>query len=432
MRILLVLTLSAVLGFGQGQIPEQGPPPKNLTQRSDGHFTANQDPANPENFEVHVVTTGETLSGIAASVLKDARLWPQLWEENDHIVNPHWIYPNDKILIRPVTKISEATPPAPAPEPAPAEAAPPPPPPPPPPPRTPVKLNVAPAPPEPTAAPPRAMLNVPPPKNYPEVKFVDLYCSGFIRTEAVPDELKVVARYNSDNALLAGEGDYIYIAKGLEDGVRNGTTYQIVRPTKQVSRPNRLGAEGNAGMHYLEVAHIRVVLTQDDYAMARVVRSCEPVEVGDFLVPYQQLQFPTLPARRPFSPLMTPTEEALGSIITTKNALLNASSGFGSSGGVPGIGQGSLRAIEKGIAGEGEVVYLDVGKEQGAKPGDTLVVFRQVDVESDAPASERQTIRRQKVAVGEVVILKVEERASTALVTYSVDGLVQGDDVVRR
>ena len=44
-------------------------------------------------------------------------MWPQLWEQNEHIINPHWIYPDDKILIRPVTPLAEAKPPEPAPEP---------------------------------------------------------------------------------------------------------------------------------------------------------------------------------------------------------------------------------------------------------------------------------------------------------------------------
>src|SRR5687767_174548 len=122
MRTLLALFLSVGVAFGQEQqtppAPAQGAPPTNLTRRADGHVTANGDAANPENFEVHVVVAGDTLSEIAGRVLNDWRLWPQLWEQNDHIINPHWIYPNDKILIRPVTRITDATaPPPPGPEP---------------------------------------------------------------------------------------------------------------------------------------------------------------------------------------------------------------------------------------------------------------------------------------------------------------------------
>src|SRR2546422_9920726 len=117
-----MITLLAVLLFAYGAlaqtlaktVPQQGPPLKKLTQLPDGHFSANHDPANPDKFELHVVKAGETLSHIAGEALKSSRLWPQLWEQNEHIINPHWIYPNDKVLIRPVTVLSEAKPPEPA------------------------------------------------------------------------------------------------------------------------------------------------------------------------------------------------------------------------------------------------------------------------------------------------------------------------------
>src|SRR3954470_23505774 len=90
MRTLIVLMMFVSSAFGQARTaPAQGPPPKNLVQQPDGHFTANQEPANPEKFEVRIVKAGDTLSQIAGEVLKNPRLWPQLWEQNEHIVNPH-------------------------------------------------------------------------------------------------------------------------------------------------------------------------------------------------------------------------------------------------------------------------------------------------------------------------------------------------------
>src|SRR4051794_26959651 len=101
MRILTVALLVALPVFAQSpSAPVQGPPPKNLSKQPDGHISANTAPANPDKFEVHIVAPGETLSGIAGAAMKDSKLWPQLWESNEQIVNPHWIYPNDKILIR--------------------------------------------------------------------------------------------------------------------------------------------------------------------------------------------------------------------------------------------------------------------------------------------------------------------------------------------
>jgi hypothetical protein len=182
MRILLIVLTMVSVAFGQGKPSiEQGPPPKNLTQKADGHFTANNDPLNPEKFDVHTVKAGDTLSAIAGQYMKNPRLWPQLWEQNEHIVNPHWIYPNDKILIKPVTQITEATPPSPAPpappepevvakpEPVPAPVAP----------RlSPVIVN-----PRPQATPPQPrptlVFDLRMPRRAPEIKATDMYCSGF-------------------------------------------------------------------------------------------------------------------------------------------------------------------------------------------------------------------------------------------------------------
>src|SRR5262249_349880 len=125
MRILTIALLVTTTAFGQTAqaptkaIPEQGAPPKNLSVRPDGHVSANHEPANPEKFDLHIVIKGETLSEISSDVLKNSRLWPQLWEQNEHIINPHWIYPQDKILVKPVIPITEAKPPEPEPDPDP-------------------------------------------------------------------------------------------------------------------------------------------------------------------------------------------------------------------------------------------------------------------------------------------------------------------------
>src|SRR5215469_12176068 len=121
MRTILALLIVASTAVAQAPIaqapakaaPQQGRPPKNLTKHADAHVSANQDPTGADKFDVHVVKQGETLSQIAGEALKDSRMWPILWEQNEHIINPHWIYPSDKILIRPVTPLAEAKPPEP-------------------------------------------------------------------------------------------------------------------------------------------------------------------------------------------------------------------------------------------------------------------------------------------------------------------------------
>jgi len=427
MRILLLSLLLAVSASAQekapsaGQVPVQGPPPKNLTKLPDGHFSANTDPKNVENFEVRVVVAGDTLSGIASDVLKDGKLWPQIWEQNEHIVNPHWIYPNDKILIRPVTRITEAKPPEPTTAaPAPAEAAPPA--------QEPPPVRQAPrpfiVPPYPATEPPRGpsvILDLAPPKVYPEVKSADLYCSGFIRNTDVSRDIKVVARYASDE-VMASVGDYVYLGSGLAAGVKPGATYEVIRPTRSVD---------GLGTHYLEVAQLEIVMGQNDFALARVTQGCEAVELGDFVIPYAKIDFPTLPPSRPFSGTMKPSGQIPGRIVSSKTALINAGSAYGNSTRLPAMG-GSLSKHNRGVAGANNVVYIDVGKDDGVKAGDLFIVFRDVITYDGSSLRDSSTNEKARTAVGELVVLKVEDRASTALVTYATDMISQEDSVERR
>jgi hypothetical protein len=391
--------------------------------------SANQDPQNPENFEVRVVKQGDTLSAIAGEVLKDPRLWPQLWEQNEHIINPHWIYPNDQILIRPVTVVTEAKPPEEAPAPPVQEA-----------------------PPEPEARQPSipAFL-VPPPrppqavertfvldqrKPTPEVKIDDLYCSGFVRTAPVSRKLNITAKFDASNGILATDRDYVYLSEGSEDGIAVGNTYEVIRATKNLMNPNgHTRDERDLGRHFLDIAYVTVVLTQADFSLARVIRSCgDAVEVGDLMLPFEAISFPQPGRPRPFNPLMTTSSGITGEIITTKTVLLSFGSAFAGPNIEPGVGGTDLSVINGGIAGAGSIVYIDAGTEKSVKPGDVFIVYRaeSFDRRLFSYSKDVNKLRAQKTAIGELIVLRVGERASSALVTYSSDALSLGDFVERR
>jgi hypothetical protein len=425
--------------------PAQGQPPANLTKRADGHYTANTDPADADKYEVHVVLPGETLSGIAKSTLDNPKLWPQLWESNDHIVNPHWIYPNDKILIHRLTPATtEATAVVPEPvTPPPAEAAavaaveaaqqipqpvaPPEPPEPTPPPPKPIQyptliLSVPPVKPQATTS---FELKLPERKPISEVKKFDLYCSGFIRHGGVSDDVKVIGRFGTDPGALANETEYVYMNVDRGQDVKPGATYQIIRPTRSIN---------DLGKHFLDVGQIRVVLIQEDYALARVTSNCEALEIGDIVVPFQDVTVPELPRPRPFSPMMTTSGENKGRVVLAKTAVSNVGSVYEVSDKLAGVQEGHLEPLERGLESTGGIVYIDLGRPHGVAPGDIFIVYRETPPNDKLYAlpSKSSRLDHSRVAIAEIVVVKVEDRSSTALVTYSTDAITSGDMIERR
>src|SRR5262249_42740489 len=81
--------------------PESTTPPKNL-RKVGNHWTPYQ-PPDPESFpegaQVHVIVPGDTLWGMAGTHFQNPYLWPQIWNENRYILDSHWIYPGDPLLL---------------------------------------------------------------------------------------------------------------------------------------------------------------------------------------------------------------------------------------------------------------------------------------------------------------------------------------------
>lgn len=48
----------------------------------------------------HTVRRGDTLWAVSGQYFKNPYNWPKLWAQNPQILNPHWIYPGDRLRLR--------------------------------------------------------------------------------------------------------------------------------------------------------------------------------------------------------------------------------------------------------------------------------------------------------------------------------------------
>ena len=51
--------------------------------------------------QVHIVVKGDTLWDLGNKYLGNPFAWPQIWELNKWIKDPHWIYPGDPLVVEP-------------------------------------------------------------------------------------------------------------------------------------------------------------------------------------------------------------------------------------------------------------------------------------------------------------------------------------------
>jgi hypothetical protein len=118
---------------GHAQQEAAAPPQQEAPAPPQGETPAPAVQAPPPEGLVHTVVEGDTLWDLAAKHLGSPWKWPEIWERNRYVTNPHYIFPGNRIVIFPpgpvAVSIQEAVPAtAPAPAPPVAEAPPPEPP----------------------------------------------------------------------------------------------------------------------------------------------------------------------------------------------------------------------------------------------------------------------------------------------------------------
>ena len=355
-------------------------PPQNLHKVGD-HWTAYNppDPATyPANARTHTIVAGDTLWALAQQYYGNAYLWPQLWESNTWITDAHWIYPGDVLLVEGEGSSSVVTDST----------------------TTEVSTDT-----EQTAEDPSGLVATQAlrePTPIPLGTEADVYCYGYIGHPEEPmpnyvegfEDVEVMYQPGLLTSQEAGAsaGDLIFVAGGTSTGLVAGESYIIVEPAETITHPR---TKEVIGRHYNYQGQLRILCAEETQSRAVITQSCREIKLGTRLKPVPQLPIPI--ARIPDIPGFcdVPSGRSTGFIVDSQDWDL-------------GLGEGNL-------------VQVNLGRDDQLQPGDFLVVYR----DSPIPGQPRQVL-------GEIGVLTTESRTATGKIVAMRRMMQIGDYVERR
>ncbi|MDQ4123429.1 MAG: hypothetical protein M3209_18490 [Acidobacteriota bacterium] len=280
----------------------------------------------------------------------------------------------------------------------------------------------------------------------PIAKGNNLRCAGYIQDAPVNTRYEIVGGEQEQEQNVYAEGDYVYLNFGANAGAVENARYTVTRPRGHVR--SVFSRKGDLGIYVQEVASLRIVRVKSETSVALIDYSCDNVLLGDLLVPEQQRFAPQARQFQPLDRFRDPNGKVNGRIVLARD------------------GQETLA--------RDQVVYIDLGVEDGVKVGDYLTIWRRVGTpkvaqresqqeivrpedmgfESDAfrggkfsnqaprkkgenargaIASTKDVKRRRpempRKIVGEVVVLNVTGRTATVLITQNAQEIHTGDYV---
>jgi hypothetical protein len=257
----------------------------------------------------------------------------------------------------------------------------------------------------------------------PQTDYSSVNCSGFITDQKVPDEIRLISSEQSNYKITYARGDYVIINRGQDKGVRVGDRFSVVRPDKDPTdvpwfkwQSKLLKAMGQL---YLDAGQLRVVNVQPKTAVAQVSFSCDYMQKGDVLLPYQDRPAPPFKDPAAFDHFAPVTGKPVAMVVAGKDY--------------------------SQLYGKLSPVYVNLGTNQGVKVGDYMRIFRYQGSMAEIVAQEKnyqymtygfgsapqryQWNDLPREVLGEGIVLSVGRNSSTLLITYCSIEIYAGDYV---
>jgi len=212
---------------------------------------------------------------------------------------------------------------------------------------------------------------------------------GFI----LPDEWEHMGTILSSDPpkILLADGDTVFTNVGTMDGVQSGDIFTIFRTSKPVLHPftgRRIGYKV-AILGELEIKDVR----GKRMSTAMITNSFREITRGARIRPHERFVKEVV--------IKKGTGIANGLVVETENNI--------------------------DLAGQGDIVYIDVGKADSVVPGNTFTIYTHLRKAYDPDLGDDVTI--PPVVKGKLIVFDVEENASTALILKSARQIEIGDPI---
>jgi hypothetical protein len=191
----------------------------------------------------------------------------------------------------------------------------------------------------------------PPPKSPLQVAGrTTLYCAGYIRLQRLPEMPEIVGAVEEQEQRMFADGDVVYINAGSSQGIKEGQNFQIIRPRGDVKGVHREKL-GFLGTYIQEVGQLQVFKVRENTSAAQITSSCgDMVMMGDLLTSMPDRDSPLQRTEAAIDPFTDPTGKQVGRLMMAKNS--------------------------REMVASNDVVYIDLGVEDNVKPGDYLTIYR--------------------------------------------------------
>jgi hypothetical protein len=335
--------------------------------------------------QVHIVQKGDTLWDLGTKYLGNPFAWPQIWELNKWVKDPHWIYPGDPLIVDGSRTVVPAA----------------------------GKEGESSAPSDVAGLKPDVHRVAKPVLAEYAYSFQDFIQIPFLAPKGAAAYFKqtgafVINGHEDRTHGILADGDSIYLGGGANQGLKAGDRLVITHLVlKDFFHPDDITHRRPLGDVLQQQGVVRITKTYADASVAVIEHSLDGIFEGTYAVPF------TEPAN-----LVADLRKDIGSPVPLKDPL--ASIIF-------------LRE-NRSVAGAGDMVLIDQGTAQNLKVGDVLLTARRRLLDSahvTGVSAVDNTMPSTNYYLGQMVVVRAEETSSTCRLLRAKEEVLVGDIVTR-